>query len=84
MEEKDYKRLWWKIAVAILSFSLIPLFALGIAIYYQFSVSYTAKVVEDLKTLVENRRSAIDLFFDERVSQLGDPRPHPYPGAAEG
>ena len=70
MEEKDYKRLWWKIAVAILSFSLIPLFALGIAIYYQFSVSYTAKVVEDLKTLVENRRSAIDLFFDERVSQL--------------
>jgi two-component system NtrC family sensor kinase len=70
MEEKDYKKLWWKIVVAILSFSLIPLFALGIAIYYQFSVSYTAKVVEDLKTLVENRRSAIDLFFDERVSQL--------------
>jgi two-component system NtrC family sensor kinase len=70
MEEKDYKKLWWKIIVAILSFSLIPLFALGIAIYYQFSVSYTAKVVEDLKTLVENRRSAVDLFFDERVSQL--------------
>ncbi|MGO4885923.1 MAG: cache domain-containing protein [Bryobacteraceae bacterium] len=70
MEEKDYKTLWWKIAVAILSFSLIPLFALGIAIYYQFSISYTAKVVEDLKTLVENQRSAIDLFFDERVSQL--------------
>ncbi|HME46242.1 MAG TPA: ATP-binding protein [Syntrophorhabdales bacterium] len=70
MGEKDYKKLWWKIVFAILGFSLIPLFALGIAIYYQFSVSYTAKIIEDLKTLVENRRSAIDLFFDERISQL--------------
>lgn len=53
-----------------LGFSLIPLFTLGFTIYYQFSVSYSAKIFENLKTLVENRRSAIDLFFDERVSQL--------------
>jgi len=43
---------------------------LGVTIYYQFSVSYTAKIMENLKTLVENRRSAMDLFFDERISQL--------------
>jgi two-component system, NtrC family, sensor kinase len=70
MGEKEYRRLWWKIVFTTLGFSLIPLFALGVTIYYQFSVSYTAKIMENLKTLVENRRSAMDLFFDERISQL--------------
>jgi two-component system, NtrC family, sensor kinase len=70
MKEKEYRRLWWKIVFTTLGFSLIPLFALGFTIYYQFSVSYTAKIMENLKTLAENRRSALDLFFDERISQL--------------
>lgn len=70
MEEKSYKKLQRKIIATTLSFSLIPLFALGVGIYYQFSVSYTEKTIESLKTLIENRRNAIDLFFDERVSQL--------------
>jgi two-component system, NtrC family, sensor kinase len=70
MEEKHYKKLWLKIIFTTLGFSLIPLVALGVTIYYQFSVSYSAKIYENLKTLAENRRSALDLFFDERVSQL--------------
>lgn len=70
MEEKHYKKLWLKIIFTTLGFSLIPLVALGVTIYYQFSVSYSAKIYENLKTLSENRRSALDLFFDERVSQL--------------
>jgi two-component system, NtrC family, sensor kinase len=70
MEEKHYKKLWLKIIFTTLGFSLIPLIALGVTIYYQFSVSYSAKIYENLKTLTENRRSALDLFFDERVSQL--------------
>jgi two-component system, NtrC family, sensor kinase len=70
VEERYYKRLWWKIIITTLGFSLIPLFTLGFTIYYQFSVSYSAKIFENLKTLAENRRSSIDLFFDERVSQL--------------
>ncbi len=70
MEEKDYSKLRGKIIVTTLCFSLIPLFALGISIYHQFSVSYTDRIMEDLRTMVENRRSAIDLFFSERVSQL--------------
>jgi len=53
-----------------LCFSLIPLFALGITIYYQFSTAYTGKLTERLKALVQNRRSVIELFFDERLSQL--------------
>jgi len=70
MERKDYRSLYWKIIATTLCFSLVPLFALGATIYYQFRVSYTAKIMESLRTLTENRRSAIDLFFDERLSQL--------------
>ncbi len=70
MEEKYFKKLWWEIILATLSFSVIPLFVLGIVIYQQFSVSYTAKTMDSLKTLVENRCSSVDLFFEERLSQL--------------
>ncbi len=70
MEEHGYQKLRWRIIATTLSFSLIPLFALGLSMYYQFSVSYTAKIFETLQSLVENRRNAVDLFLDERVSQL--------------
>lgn len=70
MEKKQYTTLRWKIIATTLSFSLVPLFALGFTIYEQFRVSYTAKILETLRTLAENRRSAIDLFLDERVAQL--------------
>ena len=70
MEAKQYKKLWRDIILATLSFSVIPLFILGGVIYHQFSVSYSAKIKENMKTLVENRCSSIDLFFDERISQL--------------
>ena len=70
MERTDYRNLYWKIIATTLCFALVPLFTLGATIYYQFRVSYTAKIMESLETLAENRRNAIDLFFDERVSQL--------------
>jgi two-component system NtrC family sensor kinase len=70
METKQYKKLWWNIILVTLSFSVIPLLILGGVIYHQFSVSYTAKIKENMKTLAENRCSSIDLFFDERISQL--------------
>jgi two-component system NtrC family sensor kinase len=70
MEAKQYRKLWWDIILATLTFSVVPLFILGGVIYHQFSVSYSAKIKENMKTLVENRCSSIDLFFDERISQL--------------
>jgi two-component system NtrC family sensor kinase len=70
MEAKQYRKLWWDIILATLSFAVVPLLILGGVIYHQFSVSYTAKIKENMKTLVENRCSSIDLFFDERISQL--------------
>ncbi|MGO9175555.1 MAG: ATP-binding protein [Desulfobaccales bacterium] len=70
MERESYKKLWWKIILTILAFSVIPLLILGAFIYYQFSQSYYTKIMEDMKTLAENRSSSIDLFLDERISQL--------------
>lgn len=70
MEGKEYKKLRRRIIGLTLCFSLIPLLALGFSIYFQFQRSYTAKIMHNLKAMVENRRDAIDLFFDERISQL--------------
>jgi two-component system NtrC family sensor kinase len=70
MESKHYKKLWWDIILATLSFSVIPLFILGGVIYHQFSVSYTAKIMDNMKTRAENRCNSIDLFLNERISQL--------------
>jgi two-component system, NtrC family, sensor kinase len=70
MTLSHYRVLRIKIVAMTLCFSLIPLFALGIIIYYQFSTAYTTKLTERLKTLAQNRRSVIELFFDERLSQL--------------
>ena len=62
--------MWWDIILTTLGFSVIPLLILGFVIYQQFSSSYTAKIMENMKTLAENRASSIDLFFEERISQL--------------
>jgi two-component system NtrC family sensor kinase len=70
MKEKGYTKLRRGIIATTLSFSLIPFFALGLTLYEQFRVSYTSMVIENLRTLAENRRNAIDLFLDERVTQL--------------
>ncbi|MGP8050975.1 MAG: ATP-binding protein [Desulfobaccales bacterium] len=70
MEREYYKRLWWEIILTILAFSVIPLLILGGVIYQQFSKSYYTKIMEDMKTLAENRSSSIDLFLEERISQL--------------
>jgi two-component system NtrC family sensor kinase len=70
MQSQHYKKLWWSIILATLGFSVIPLFILGGAIYHQFSVSYTAKIMDNMKTRAENRCNSIDLFLNERIAQL--------------
>ena len=65
-----YQKLWWEIILTILGFSVIPLLILGAVIYQQFSQSYYTKIMENMKTLAENRAGSLDLFFEERISQL--------------
>lgn len=70
MEEPYFKKLWWEMILTTLGFSVIPLLVLGAVIYFQYSMSYSAKIKDNIKTLAENRVGALDLFFDERLSQL--------------
>lgn len=70
MAENQYKQLGFKIALTIIIFCVIPLLLLGIVLYNHFSTQYEQKMMETLRTLAENRRGAINLFFDERISQL--------------
>ena len=70
MVDKEYNVLKWKIIAAILSFSLIPLIVVGWFIYSQFSTSYQAKINENILSMAESRRKSLDLFFEERVTQL--------------
>jgi len=67
---KRYHLIGIKMTVIIICFSLVPLIALGFSLYRHFSNSYTSRVLESLRTSVEDRKKAIDLFFEERVSQL--------------
>ncbi len=66
----SYSKIHRRFLATILCFALIPLFVAGFGIYYQFADIYKAKVLESLRTLAENRKNAIDLFLEERVSQL--------------
>ncbi|MBI4965627.1 MAG: two-component sensor histidine kinase [Desulfomonile tiedjei] len=70
MASPHYGTLRLKIIIMTLSFSLVPLLVMGVTIYYQFSSAYNNKLMEALKTLVQNRRGSLELFFDERISQL--------------
>ncbi|MFZ2446177.1 MAG: ATP-binding protein [Syntrophobacteraceae bacterium] len=69
-DPSSYKKLHRKIVAITLSFAMVPLLVVGFGIYSQFADIYTAKVMENLRTLAENRKNAIDLFLEERVSQL--------------
>jgi two-component system NtrC family sensor kinase len=70
MEDKKYRQFWWQITLTKILFSVIPLLVLAATLYYHFSVSYTARVLDGLRTLAANRQSSLDLFLEERVSQL--------------
>ena len=70
MAEHQYRQLGFKIAMTIIIFCVIPLLLLGTVLYSHFSKQYEQKMMENLRTLAENRRGAINLFFDERISQL--------------
>ncbi len=70
MEERSYRKLHWKIVATTLCFSLVPLFVVGFGIYHQFSLSFKANMIESIRTRAANRANSVDIFLDERVSQL--------------
>ncbi len=70
MDFQGYRALRLRMAGAIVAFSLIPLFVLGTFIYSRFSATYAEKIEGGLRTIVGNKRMAIDMFLEERIAQL--------------
>lgn len=70
MEETGYRKLHRKIVITSLCFAMIPLLVVGFGMHMGFSRVYEERVLEDLRSMTENRRNAIDLFIEERLSQL--------------
>jgi two-component system NtrC family sensor kinase len=70
MDRRSFRSLELKLTAMTLCLSLVPLLGLGAVLYDRFSAAYADKVAESLKTRVENTKGALDLFLDERVSQL--------------
>ncbi|WP_310600024.1 ATP-binding protein [Desulfobulbus sp.] len=68
--ERNYRKLWWQHCLAIIGFSVIPLLIVNYSLYKLFDRIYTEKVMDSLRSEVENRRDSIDLFFRERIAQL--------------
>jgi two-component system, NtrC family, sensor kinase len=67
---ETYRRLHWKIIVISLAFSLIPIVGLGIVMHEQFTRSCTNKSISNLRSLIENKKMALDLFLEERVGLI--------------
>jgi len=70
MDQQGYRALRLRMAGAIVAFSLIPLCVLGSFIYSRFSMTYAEKIEGGLRIIVGNKRTAIDMFLEERIAQL--------------
>ena len=68
--ERNYTKIWWQHCLAIVGFSVVPLFIVSISLYLLFNKIYTEKVLENLQNRVEARRDTVDLFLSERIAQI--------------
>lgn len=70
MIQRNYRLLRLKLLVAILGFSLIPVMGLGYVLFLQFNDAYEERSISNLRTIVDNKRYASDLFLKEKVTFL--------------
>lgn len=70
MASQHFNTLRLKIVIVTLCFSLIPLIAVGLTLFFQFSGAYSNRIKEDIRTLAENERHSVEMFLNERVAQL--------------
>ncbi len=70
MDIEYRKTLWVKTAMIMLGIAIVPLFTLGIIVYYYVDAAYQTKIMDTLQTSALDTRNAVQLFLDERVSQL--------------
>ena len=70
MESISHKRLGRKISGMAIFFAIVPITILGLTIYYLFHMTYSSRILDDLKDMAENRKNTINIFLEERTSQL--------------
>ncbi|MDQ7785541.1 MAG: ATP-binding protein [Desulfomonilaceae bacterium] len=70
MDTRHFQALRARMIVTILCFALLPLFGVGLTVYYKFSEAYWNKIEEGALSLVENRKDALEMFLRERIAQL--------------
>lgn len=70
MLTRHYQELRLKMVITTLCFALIPLLALGLTIYYQFTTAYELRTMEAVRTMAQNRVNSVELFLEERIAQL--------------
>ncbi|KHK03303.1 sensor histidine kinase [Desulfovibrio sp. TomC] len=72
MIQDEFSRLRLKLVAITLAFSFIPLLSLGLGLYTRFYDTYTDKIYDNLRNLVDNKKVTLDLFLSERVAQLSN------------
>ncbi len=67
---RKYESLRLKLMGITLCFALIPFGVLGHFIHSQFSTTLQENISGNLRLVVSNKRDTIDMFLNERISQL--------------
>jgi len=70
LTDQYFRSLNRNIILIIIIVSVIPLILVSTTIYYQFRASYHEKVYDHLGELVQNHTQNIDLFLQEKLSDI--------------
>lgn len=68
--QRRYTRLRNIILATTLCFALLPMLAVGVVIPIQFTGLYNEKAVREVENVARSKGRTIDIFFEERTSQL--------------
>ena len=68
--EHRYMRLRNIILATTLCFAIVPMLAVGVVIPIQFTGLYNEKTVREVENVARSKGRTIDIFFEERISQL--------------
>lgn len=69
-EPKKYARLRNMIIATTLCFAIVPMLVVGVVIPMQFMQLYHEKTVREAENVARSKGRTIDIFFEERISQL--------------
>ena len=68
--QQRYTRLRNIILATTLCFAILPMLVVGVVIPIQFTGLYNEKTVREVENVARSKGRTIDIFFEERTSQL--------------